>query len=309
MIFNILKKKIINQILKKNNLKIIFFDIGSGGKLKNPWVNFHSNNLSRVNADPLEQKEGNLICFSNSNKKNTNFYVANDERGSSLHRPNNEYIEIYDDFGIKTKKIIKVDTQKLDDLYFEKKQIDAIDINTEGHDYYVLDGAKKILGNFPVKLIKIEFEIIKVWEGQKFFSDIDNFLRDLDGCIYDIIKIELDYKKNIFSNKFYFPGDLVWGKAYYIPNLISLKKKLYSLSHSDAKFYITKLICLVLSINQPGYALNILNQFKDLIDEKQKKILEKKINLMFIFYPLSSINIISQYFEKFIKKIFRFKDE
>ena len=108
------------------------------------------------------------------------------------------------------------------DNYLNNERIDAIDINVEGHDFQVLQGMKNIIKNSLIKLIKIEFELTKVWDGQGWFSDIDGFMRDND---YELVDIELEYLRQANVKNIFHKGIPVWGKAYYSPSINKFKER------------------------------------------------------------------------------------
>ena len=92
---------------------------------------------------------------------------------------------------------------KLDTLYYNKlnKPLMGIKIDTEGEDYNVLIGAKKLIEKYKPKII------IEVRESNKI--QIENFLKQNDYCFYDILNLNkkidlLNYKieniANIYAN-------------------------------------------------------------------------------------------------------------
>lgn len=167
-------------LLDKNNKaeKIGFVDIGSGGNLKEPWALIPSEKIIKFDFEPTGTKEGMPLCVSNKSGRNE-FFVAFDERGSSFHQPYNDFIGRYGFEEMRVKKVISVECTTLDEYFSGRYQlIDAMDINVEGHDFQVLQGASKLLDIGATKLIKVEFQLACVYEGQGNFSDIDSFLRE-----------------------------------------------------------------------------------------------------------------------------------
>ncbi|MGE0268314.1 MAG: FkbM family methyltransferase [Candidatus Omnitrophota bacterium] len=194
--------------------KIGFIDVGSGGPLKHPWDIIPENRLEKFCIEPTEDVDELPLCISNRSGR-APFHIAHDERGSSLHAPSMEFVSRYDKQSLLTKKTIEVALSTLDEQFVGKYQlIDLIDINTEGHDYQVLEGSESLLQTGFVKLVKVEFELTKVWEGQGWFSDIDRFMRQRN---YDLAKMELDYQKPKHVSQIVHSGEPLWGKAYYVP--------------------------------------------------------------------------------------------
>ena len=134
-------------LLDKNNKaeKIGFVDIGSGGNLKEPWALIPSEKIIKFDFEPTGTKEGMPLCVSNKSGRNE-FFVAFDERGSSFHQPYNDFIGRYGFEEMRVKKVISVECTTLDEYFSGRYQlIDAMDINVEGHDFQVLQGASKLL--------------------------------------------------------------------------------------------------------------------------------------------------------------------
>ena len=79
---------------------------------------------------------------------------------------------------------------KLDDIVInnDKRKVKGIKIDTEGEDYKVLIGAKKIIQSFHPEII------IEVRESNKI--DIQNFLKPFGYNLYDVF----DLKKKISLN-------------------------------------------------------------------------------------------------------------
>lgn len=208
------KYKFAEKILSNAGDKIGFIDVGSGGPLKHPWNVIPENCLIKHSIEPTGSSEELPLCISNRTGKEK-FYVAKDERASSLHLPSNDFVRRYNKESLLTKNTIEVQLSTLDEQFADQyTQIDLVDINTEGHDYQVLEGSQKLLDNGFVKLLKVEFELTEVWQNQGWFSDIDHFLR---GREYTLAKIELDYQKPFNVKDIVHSEEPLWGKAYYVP--------------------------------------------------------------------------------------------
>ena len=89
-----------------------------------------------------------------------------------------------------------INVYKLDTLYFRKleKKLNAIKIDTEGEDYYVLLGAENLIKEHKPKII------IEVREENKI--DIVNFLKSNSYKIYNIKDLdnEFNFEKNKIEN-------------------------------------------------------------------------------------------------------------
>ncbi|MBZ0166155.1 MAG: FkbM family methyltransferase, partial [Candidatus Omnitrophica bacterium] len=210
------KHQFCRKVLGENN-KIGFVDVGSGGPLKEPWSFIAPECLAKFEIEPTAAGDGNLpLCISNRIGP-SKFFVAHDERGSSLHEPSADFAQRFGQESILTKKTIDVSLTTLDELFLARKhEVDALDVNTEGHDFQVLQGGGQLLDTGRIKLIKVEFELTEVWKEQGWFSDIDAYLR---SKLYDMANIELDYAKPRNARDINHRGEPLWGKAYYVPSL------------------------------------------------------------------------------------------
>lgn len=284
---NITNKKIdllCRYLMSGSKSNIGFIDVGSGGNLKSPWVFLPSEKITTFNFEPTDGAQGMPLCISNIDGEALDFFVAVDERSSSLHCPSGEFINRYAYDSMLTHKVVRVESITLD-TYFAGRygSIDAIDINVEGHDFHVLQGAHKLLSEAFVKLIKVEFELVKVYDGQGFFADIDTYLRKKD---FRLAGIEIDYLRTSDCKDIFHDGEPIWGKALYAPTINRVKEKLISIMVNDrnvAKGQMAALISLYLAAKLPAYAFDVIKIALsiDLIDEHESTNLQNKIRACF----------------------------
>jgi len=201
-----------------------FADIGSGGDLKAPWALLPTERLTTFDFEPTRFDGENLpLCISNQTRT-APFYVTNDERGSSLHKPLAAFIDRFRFDSMLIKETITVGCLSLDDYFAGRYElVDAMDINVEGHDFQVLQGANKLLAAGAVKLLKVEFELVPVYEGQGYLSDIDAFLRTRN---FTLANIQVDDIRPAKVRHLFHKGESIWGKALYVPTQDHIKMRL-----------------------------------------------------------------------------------
>jgi FkbM family methyltransferase len=115
--------------------------------------------------------------------------LANHSSMSSLLEPDFENYQLH--FGmmkgfaewknnIEVKEKVKVTTTSLDSFTEENKipQIDFLKLYTQGTELKILKGAKRLLENNLVSVIKTEVAFIPVYKEQCLFGDVDIFLRE-----------------------------------------------------------------------------------------------------------------------------------
>lgn len=237
-----------------------FVDVGSGGDLKEPWSLLPPERITTFDFEPTGQ-EGDQppLCVSDKEGK-ADFFVAYDERASSFHKPLPEFVDRYAFDGMLTKETLAVDCVSLDTHFAGRYDlIDAIDINVEGHDFQVLQGATQLLTAGMVKLLKVEFELIPAYEGQGYFSDIDTLLRDKG---FRLAEIQIDCIRPIWVRGLYFPGEPVWGKALYVPEfshrLIRMQHLYDSRGPDAARREMATSVALYASAKMPGFAFDVI---------------------------------------------------
>lgn len=243
-----------------NGGNIGFVDVGSGGDLKEPWSLLPAERLTTFDFEPTGANGTTLpLCI--SDKTGTaKFFVAHDERASSFHKPLTDFVDRYGFDNMLTKKEIAVECTSLDEYFFGRYElIDAVDINVEGHDFQVLQGAGKLLADGAIKLLKVEFELIPAYEGQGYFADIDAYLREKDFRLADI-QIGRDRPEKV-RNVFHI-GEPLWGKALYAPTRDQLNSRFAQLHDGGntaiARKEIASAIALYTSAKLPGYAYDVI---------------------------------------------------
>ena len=203
--------EIINK--EKSDKKINIFDIGSylGNFSREIKIKINKNKLNKVNfflfePNPnIKLKDFNHYCLGISNKSTTTNYYFNSffpSSGSGFNK-----ITMNDFFWNLSRKLItfqifkkfikfKVRTISLDNFCKKKKitRIELLKIDTEGHEFQVLKGGKKILNK--TKIIQVEIMDKKKLFAKKF-TRINNFLIK---CNFKLLKIKNIWSVSILSN-------------------------------------------------------------------------------------------------------------
>ena len=231
-----------------------FADVGAGGDLKTPWSLLPAESLRTYGFEPTTpDPNGGPLCISNRNGRAT-FYVAKDERASSLHRALESFVARFGYDGMLVEKAIAVECKTLDDHFAGRyRDIDALDINVEGHDFQVLQGGTSLLDAAIVKLIKIEFELANVYEGQGYFADIDAFLRARG---FTLANLQVDHVRPVTVKHLYHQGEPLWGKAIYTLPPAEVMRRLAASGLSDQaklKREIATSMALFLAARLPGH--------------------------------------------------------
>ena len=183
-------------------------------------------------------------------------YVTKHPMCSSLYPPNEPYLERFAGLPelVNLDFSFEIDTTTLDAFCQEEEvnEIDFMQIDVQGADLDVLEGARNIL-NCGTLAIQIEVEFSHLYTNQPLFADVDTFLRKHDFTLFDVSKsYRLRARSPICSSAR--AGQLLWGDASYFRDLIreDMDGKLKSPDR------ILKLACIADIMNFPDYALEIL---------------------------------------------------
>lgn len=134
----------------------------------------------------------NIACFnyaiSKDNSKCT-FYLYNDSFQTDFSELNSIYERaiLKNQFNLSPKSI-EIKTNSLDSFCFERNidQIDFVKIDTEGNEYNILLGAKKLLTNGSIKVVQFEYGGTYL-DANAYLKDCFFYLKNLHYKIYRIL--------------------------------------------------------------------------------------------------------------------------
>lgn len=204
-------QQLIQQLLKED--KIVFVDGGAMGGVKelpllSPWISaiaFEPNpeEFFKLKNGLVENNAYSSLLFFEQALGDSDGYatlhVNKRASFSSLLKTNNEglgrhlsltkqYTEWVDDF--KEQREIKVKTITLDSVVRSLKidKINYLKLDTQGSELLILNGAKLLLANHRINVVKCEVNFVSVYDHQCLFSDIELFLRkngfEFVDCIF-----------------------------------------------------------------------------------------------------------------------------
>lgn len=204
-----------SKLLKKifNKKKINLIDVGCN---LGTYIDLSKKNL---NISKIYAFEPSKTCFnylkkkykdknieiineaiSDKQKKST-FYEREISSQSSLINKNNKFIK-----NLRNKSIYKIKCNTLDLFYKNnklKEKYDLVKVDCEGEDFNVLKGAKKLLKDNKITLIKIEITS----ENDNFFKII-NFLNKYKYKLISITKTKYKNQKLTFMDAYFGKIDL-----------------------------------------------------------------------------------------------------
>ncbi|MGK7900168.1 MAG: FkbM family methyltransferase, partial [Hormoscilla sp.] len=185
-------------------------------------------------------------------------YVTKFPGCSSLYPPSQSYIERFvgNSAMIELQSTEEIKTTTLDDFCRSEgiEEIDFLQIDTQGGELKVLEGAAEMLEKSVMALI-VEVEFTSIYENQPLFSDVDLYLRKKGFTLFDLAHQHRDYRRRgpVVSPKH--PGQLIWADAFYFRDLIHKPDKTASMHTPDR---LLKLACMADILNFPDYATELL---------------------------------------------------
>ena len=183
-------------------------------------------------------------------------YVTKDPMCSSLYPPNEPYIARFNNLPevASLDFTVEIETTTLDNFCQTEgiNGIDFLQVDVQGADLQVLEGASKILSS-SILGIQIEVAFSELYVNQPLFADVDTYMRK-QGFTFFHLKVGLRERARspILSSEF--RGQLLWGDAYYFRDLIR-EDIITDLKTPDK---ILKLACIADIIDFPDYALELL---------------------------------------------------
>jgi FkbM family methyltransferase len=137
-----------------------------------------------VNRDPLWSAKN--IALSNEVGEMQINLASNDNLSSSLLKPK----EILDQhFGIKFESKNKVRANRLDLENISSQNI-YLKVDTQGYDFFVIQGAEGILDRISV--IEFESALIELYDGERLHYEIAQWLLDRNYCPAQIVATHWD---------------------------------------------------------------------------------------------------------------------
>lgn len=183
-------------------------------------------------------------------------YVTKDPMCSSLYPPNEPYIVRFNNLAevANLDFTLGIETTTLDN-FCQTEGIDEIDflqIDVQGADLQVLEGASQILGS-SILGIQVEVAFSEVYVNQPLFADVDPYLRKQGFTFFNL---KAGFRERVRSPmvSLELRGQLLWGDAYYFRDLIG--EDISTNLKTPEK--ILKLACIADIMDFPDYALELL---------------------------------------------------
>ena len=215
----IYKRKGIKNCVKEIQhleVKPLYLDIGSAGGLTRYWKHFHEAEIIDVIGIDINEKwKSNIDQINQALGKengNFNFYVTRHPGCSSFLKPKKDIVELFDiEKYFDIKEIKTVEVVRFDELVDNNlcRVPHFLKLDIQGYEYDCLSGFGKYLNE--VLALELEVQFVEIYEGQKLFYQIHEFLtkkgftiRDLEPVHWPVLKNSKPYGKVLFElNVFY----------------------------------------------------------------------------------------------------------
>ena len=163
----------------------------------------------RYNINPFKSFQLHELGLSDHNGE-AELWITQSNSMSSLLEPDPHNYErhfgSYKEYNrwekdIKSEKKIYIKLQTADTYFYDfPGAIDYLKIDTQGSELQILEGAKGLLEQQRIYVLKVEVSTIPVYKGQALFSDIDLFLRKYGFILVDFMTYRKEYKP-LFESK------------------------------------------------------------------------------------------------------------
>lgn len=195
----------IENLLKKIKKCHTLIDVGSNKGQFSILFRNHFHNAKIYSFEPQNDQmeiQKKVLGFKNISYSklgisdfigNKKFYITKRKDSSSVHKPKNNYMDIYN--------VQRIDNIKMTTLdnYFKNKKIKTpaiIKLDIQGHEFEAMNGSKKILKNIDYIIIELSYQ--KKYSNQTDYKKINKFL--LKNSFKQIhIANKTFYKKQIYQ--------------------------------------------------------------------------------------------------------------
>lgn len=188
-------KTAIRYLPESARVPAVIVDVGAAGGAHRRWRQL-GRDVFVIGFEPdhraARPERGDVVSewFSealSSKRQTATLYVTRWSTNTSLLRPNRSLIDgIYStptDFDIIEERTIEC--VSLDELLKGRaQQPDAVKLDTQGSELYILQGAQRTLEK-SVFAVESEVEFVELYEKQPLFGDVDTFLRQKGFLLMD----------------------------------------------------------------------------------------------------------------------------
>jgi FkbM family methyltransferase len=183
-------------------------------------------------------------------------YVTKNPMCCSLYPPNESFINRFAGLSdlVNLDFTVEIETTTLDTFCEaeEIQEIDFLQLDIQGAELSVLEGANKILAR-SILAIQVEVNFSELYINEPLFGDVDKYLRIQGFTLFDLSAARR-VRKDSPIQSINSPGQLLWGDALYFRDLI--REDLDSPLKNPQN--ILKLAAIADLMNFPDYTVELL---------------------------------------------------
>lgn len=193
------------------------------------------------------------IALSNTIGRKT-LYITKHPMCSSLYAPNEPLLVRLSGLPelMNLDYTLEVETTTLE-VFCQAEGIETIDflqVDVQGADLQVLQGASSLLQN--ILAIQIEVEFSPLYINQPLFADVDTYLRSQGFSLFDLLMARRLRARSPVANTRH-PGQVLWGDAFYFRDLLQAENR-----DQQSPERLFRLACIADVMQFSDYALEIL---------------------------------------------------
>ena len=198
---------------------------------------------------------------------NSKLYLTKSAVNSSLLKPRKMLAERYGVKGFIIDREVNIRTETLDNIVFQHTHIEKnlgefIKLDCQGLEYEILKGGLRTLNEQCVALW-CETEFLKMYEGQRTFSELDLFLNQKGFRLYGLYPNYISTKK-IDRTSYDTEERIIWADALYFKDPLSEPNKLKNFSER----HLSSLLLAAILTKYYDFALELIDSFYDNGSEK-----------------------------------------
>lgn len=184
-----------------------------------------------------------------------NFYETNHPMCSSLYKPNEALIDLYNSLEVaKLKSTTTVNTITIDQ-FIETHDVTAVDfikIDVQGAELDIFSSGISALSSAVAIVSEVEF--IRLYEEQPLFGDISNFLENHGFIFHKFLGLSgRSLRPVVVNNNINYPTQHMWSDAVFIKNVQSISQL------NEEQLF--KLAIIALIYDSPDVAVFCLSEY------------------------------------------------
>ena len=154
-------------------------------------------------------------------------------------------------------------------------RIDFLDLDTQGSEFEILQGAKQLLGA-GTAVVKSEVELSPMYRDQPLFADVDRYLREAGFLLFDLRRSR--YRRTALPAQALTRGQLLCGDAWWLRDYRLLgaagqKERLFTLCLLAAQLQFHDYALEILEYSGGDSALSLTPEEKDAVEKTREQYL------------------------------------